>query len=251
MNLFNRMAQNVATAKKTMPATTKSGFFNKVAQNVATAKKTMPATTKSGFFNKVAQNVATVKQAMPAQAKSSFFSNIAKNVATAKQAMPAQAKSSFFSNIAKNIATSKPIPAPVKQSLIKTIQQGKQLPAVIKKALAVKKMVRQSMPQMPIKKPITSVRQAMPAPVTRPINPTMPRNSVITKISTLLKNTNPSIVQKATPIQRSYMPIDLPYQTVNQLNYGIKIPATNFALPTDIDLVQPSVDGGTFDYYGK
>jgi hypothetical protein len=228
MNFFNRMAQNVATAKKTMPAPIKSGFFSKVAQNVATAKKTIPAPNKSGFFSKVAQNVATVKKPIPATTKSGFFSKIA-----------------------KNIATSKPIPAPVKQSLIKTMQQGKQLPAVIKQALAVKKMVRQSMPQMPIKKPITSVRQAMPAQVTRPINPTMPRNSVITKISTLLKNTNPSIVQKATPIQRSYMPIDLPYQTVNQLNYGIKIPATNFALPTDIDLVQPSVDGGTFDYYGK
>ena len=181
-----------------------------------------------------------------------FFNRMAQNVANVKKAMPAQTKSGFFSKVAQNIATSKPIPAPVKQSLIKTIQQGKQLPAVIKQALAVKKMVRQSMPQMPIKKPITSVRQAMPAQVTRPINPTMPtKSSIFSNISKLVQTKNPSVVKSVNPVQRSFMPVDLPYETMSNKQTAMRIPATNFALATNIDLVQPPVDSGSSNYYGK
>jgi len=202
-------------------------FWNNLSKKtIATAKQAMPTQAKSGFFNNIAKNVATAKKAMPAQAKSGFWNNLSKNVATAKQVMPAQAKSSFFSNIAKNIATNKPIPAQTKQMLMKTMQQGKQLPAPIKQALAIKKMTSQ-------------------------INPTLPSNSILNKVSQLIKNTNPSIVKQASPIQRSYMPIDLPYETFTNKKTAMKIPATNFAMSTDADLVQPPVDGGTFNYYGK
>jgi hypothetical protein len=217
-----------------------------------------------------------------------FLRNVAKNIA-AKKPITTATKSNFITNIAKNIATSKPIPATTKNMLIKTMQQGKPLPAPIKKALAVKSVlkkimpaqvaikkpittVRQSMPiksavmkpmpaQVAIKKPIATVRQSMPiksavikpmpANMTRQINPTLPSNSILNRVSQLIKNTNPSIVKQASPIQRSYMPIDLPYETFTNKKSAMKIPATNFAMTTDIDLVQPPVDGGTFNYYGK
>ena len=190
-----------------------------------------------------------------------FLRNVAKNIA-ARKPITAATKSNFLTNIAKNIATSKPIPAQTKQMLIKMMQQGKALPAPIKKALAAKSVLKKIMPaQVAIKKPITSVRQSMPiksavmrpmpANMTRQINPTLPSNSILNRVSQLIKNTNPSIVKQASPIQRSYMPIDLPYETFTNKKSAMKIPATNFAMTTDIDLVQPPVDGGTFDYYGK
>lgn len=198
------------------------------------------------FFNTLSKTIAA-KQPIAMPAKSGFFNNIAKNVAKAKPAMPVQSNSAFFNTIAKNIAASKPIPAQTKKSFLDTIRQGKKLPDVIQKALAIKAA---SKPQKAIKKPLINAKQ-MTAQMTRQINPTLPSNSILNKVSQLIKNTNPNIVRQASPIQRSFMPIDLPFQNVNKKSYGMKIPATNFALPTNIDLVQPSVDGGTFDYYGK
>jgi hypothetical protein len=63
--------------------------------------------------------------------------------------------------------------------------------------------------------------------------------------------TNPTAVKSANPVQRSFMPVDLPYKNFAPKTKRLKIPATNFSLSTSIDLVQPAVDGGTNDYYGK
>ena len=204
-------------------------FFNRITQNVATAKKTMPAPIKSGFFNRMAQNVATVKKSMPAQTKSGFFSKVA-----------------------KNIATSKPIPAPVKQSLIKTMQQGKPLPAVIKKALATRAVIRKAVqaPAMVRKAvPTTMVRRSVPTAMVRK---TVPQKSgLFANIKKLIQTTNPSVVKAVNPVQRSFMPVDLPYETMSKKQTAMRIPATNFAMPTNIDLVQPPVDSGSSNYYGK
>jgi hypothetical protein len=47
------------------------------------------------------------------------------------------------------------------------------------------------------------------------------------------------------------MPVDLPYETISKKQTALRIPATNFAMSTNIDLIQPAVDGGTSNYYGK
>jgi len=70
-------------------------------------------------------------------------------------------------------------------------------------------------------------------------------------IKKLIQTTNPSVVKAVSPVQRSFMPVDLPYETMSKKRYAMKIPATNFAMPTNIDLIQPPVDGGTSNYYGK
>ena len=140
----------------------------------------------------------------------------------------------FFNRIAQRIANMRPIPAATKQALVKTMQRGKPLPAPIKKALAIRAMVRKSVPAA------SMVRQAMPQ-----------KSGFFSNIKKLVQVTNPSIVKAVSPIQRSFMPVDLPYETMSKKRYAMKIPATNFAMPTNIDLVQPPVDGGTSNYYGK
>jgi hypothetical protein len=150
----------------------------------------------------------------------------------------------FFNRIAQRIANMRPIPAATKQALIKNMQTGKPLPAPIKKALAKRAMVRQSVPTANI------YSQSMPAAnIVRQAMAT--NNNFFKRIQKLTKITNPSIVQNVSPIQRSFMPVDLPYETMSKKRYAMKIPATNFSMPTNIDLVQPPVDGGTSNYYGK
>ena len=178
----------------------------------------------------------------------------------------------FFRKFAKNVANFRPVPAKAKQALIKTMQQGKPLPAVIKKALATRAMVRRAVqaPSM-VRRAVPAasmvrravpaasmVRRAVPTAMVRKAVPTaMVRKAVPQKsgffanIKKLINIKNPSIVKSVTPIQRSFMPVDLPYTTMSKKQTFLRIPATNFAMPTNIDLIQPPVDGGTSNYYGK
>jgi hypothetical protein len=160
----------------------------------------------------------------------------------------------FFNRIAQRIAAMRPIPAATKQALVKTMQKGKPLPAPIKKALATRAMVRKSVPAANmVRKSVPAANiysQSMPAAnIVRQAMAT--NNNFFKRLQKLTKITNPSIVQNVSPIQRSFMPVDLPYETMSKKKFAMKIPATNFAMPTNIDLVQPPVDGGTSNYYGK
>ena len=160
----------------------------------------------------------------------------------------------FFNRIAKRIANMRPIPAATKQALVKTMQKGKPLPAPIKKALATRAMVRKSVPTASMVRksvPVASmVRQSVPAP-SMVRQAMQQKGGFFSNIKKLVQTTNPSIVKAVSPIQRSFMPVDLPYETMSKKRFAMKIPATNFAMPTNIDLVQPPVDGGTSNYYGK
>jgi len=148
----------------------------------------------------------------------------------------------------------RPIPAATKQALVKTMQKGKPLPAPIKKALATRAMVRKAVPAS------SMVRQSVPAasmvrqsvPASSMVRKAVPQKSgFFNTIKKLINIKNPSIVKSVSPIQRSFMPVDLPYETMSKKRYAMKIPATNFAMPTNIDLVQPPVDSGSSNYYGK
>ena len=65
----------------------------------------------------------------------------------------------------------------------------------------------------------------------------------------------PAIVQNLNPVQRSFLKTDLPYKIISKNNFGQ--PTTKFLKNTplkfniDIDQIQPSVDAGISDYYGK
>jgi hypothetical protein len=65
----------------------------------------------------------------------------------------------------------------------------------------------------------------------------------------------PAIVENLNPIQQSFLKTDLPYQFISKNNFGQ--PRTKFIKNTplkfniDIDQIQPPVDSGISDYYGK
>lgn len=160
---------------------------------------------------------------------------------------PAQARA-VDKAIAKRIQTGKPLPAKIQKAIAKRQATGKPLPPAIKKAVATKSATRSIAPaQVPFKRKTTRRQQAVATKIVR-------RREAAGKpipVKALTKVTNPKAVRAASATQRSFMPVDLPYQTVNKKQSRMKIPATNFALPTDIDMVQPAVDAGMSDYYGK
>jgi hypothetical protein len=65
----------------------------------------------------------------------------------------------------------------------------------------------------------------------------------------------PAIVKNLDAVQRSYLKTDLPYQVISPNNFGQ--PKTKFLKNTplkfniDIDQIQPPVDAGMSNYYGK
>ena len=154
--------------------------------------------------------------------------------------------------IAKRIATGKPIPAKFKLAIDKRRATGKPLPPAIKRAVAIKKPIAAKTiapAQVPYNKRAIQNRLKQIVATKR-----VERKEALRKpisVNALTRVTAPVAVVKATPVQRSFMPVDLPYKTFAPKTKPIKIPATNYVLPTDIDLVQPSVDAGTTNYYGK
>lgn len=169
-------------------------------------------------------------------AKKSFFNRITKQ--TPKGA-------AIDKNIAMRISKGMPIPAKIKTAIVKRQATGKSLPPAIKQAMAIKK----STPKQGIFKRLTNQVKTMPVK-TMPVR-SMPVKSMPITAKLLTMVTNPTAVKRANPVQRSFMPVDLPYKNFAPKTKRLKIPATNFSLTTDIDLIQPSVDGGTSNYYGK
>jgi hypothetical protein len=155
--------------------------------------------------------------------------------------------------IATRIATGRPIPAKLKAAIDKRQATGKALPPAIKKAVAIKKPIA-TKTIAPAQVPF-SRKKALTNRITQTVATKIVQRREATRqpipVRALTKVTAAKAVTAATPIQRSYMPVDLPYQTIAPKTKRLKIPATKFSLPTDIDLVQPSVDAGSINYYGK
>ena len=65
----------------------------------------------------------------------------------------------------------------------------------------------------------------------------------------------PAVVKNLNPTQRSFLKTDLPYQVISKNNSGQPttqvIKNTPFKFNINIDQIQPPVDGGISNYYGK
>jgi hypothetical protein len=105
---------------------------------------------------------------------------------------------------------------------------------MVRRAVPAASMVRRAVPAA------SMVRRAMPT-----------KSGFFSNISKLVQTKNPSVVKAVNPVQRSFMPVDLPFETMSNKQTAMRIPATNFAMPTNIDLIQPPVDSGSSNYYGK
>jgi hypothetical protein len=61
----------------------------------------------------------------------------------------------------------------------------------------------------------------------------------------------PTLVKSLNTVQRSFLKTDLPYRPVAPKPKFSKIKNTPFSYPIEIDSIQPPVDAGVSNYYGK
>ena len=204
--------------------------------------------------NRAIKNVKTAP--LPKTANKGFFSSASKTV---KKPIPVSTKSLVFSNVLKNAKST-----------------GN--PVIVKTNTGFKKLT----PKTPVKEnPFnlvpTATKKAVPALIKSDVMPVIPATAMpatavkseVSKFEDTLKNlptgqeakklfnlpaTSP-IIEDLTPIQRSFTKTDLPFRKVNKNNSGQ--PTTKFIKDTplkfniDIDQIQPPVDSGVKDYYGK
>jgi hypothetical protein len=61
----------------------------------------------------------------------------------------------------------------------------------------------------------------------------------------------PQTMAVLNPVQRSFTKADLPYRPVVKSNPIVRIKNTPISYSTSIDMIEPPVDAGTTNYYGK
>ena len=93
-------------------------------------------------------------------------------------------------------------------------------------------------------KPTSAATNNAPLAVVKPNGHSIP-------VTTLTQTTNPNIVENVNPIQRSFMPVDLPYQQPKAKTKTVKLKNTNVSYKISTDMIEPPVDNGLQDYYGK
>lgn len=234
------------------------------------------------FFNVLKRAVKNPIQAATMKAKT----NIAK--AKAQTSLVNRITQQRNIMVANRIAKGLPIPANIKNALVKNANAGKPMPNIIKRGLEIAKQkgitpqpkqtgsgffqrfanIAKQKKVVPIalpKKTNLTTSQLMQRAVNiakqKGITPQAPQGGLIRAmqlakhkaipVNQLTRVTNRNQVNIATPIQKSFMPVDLPYVNFAPKTQALKIPATNYSLPTNINLVEPAVDAGTANYYGK
>jgi hypothetical protein len=90
----------------------------------------------------------------------------------------------------------------------------------------------------------STTSQNAPLAVVKPTGQAIP-------VSTLTQTTNPNTVMNVSAVQRTFMPVDLPYQTPTPKSKIVRLTNTPYAYAVNIDMIEPSVDSGAGNYYGK
>ena len=114
----------------------------------------------------------------------------------------------------------------------------------------------------PVARPTMVTRPSAPAlrptMVTRPSAPV--RKPMVTRPSAPIKvfstdgnmrNVTPSTFKQMSDVQRSFARVDLPYQAVTPPTRVMRIKNSPVNLPININMIEPAVDAGVQDYYGK
>lgn len=188
-------------------------------------------------------------------------SGLLKSLVMANQAMPV--KSAVMPKTAMPV---KSLPIPKANMPIKSIVMPKETMPVKSVLMPKAAMPVKSLPMPKAAMPIKSA--VMPKTITpqkfrqlqvaQAFKQKFPKASAIVKntcqivpISKLTQTTEPAEVLAANPVQRSYMPVDLPYQTIKSKSPRVKLKNTPFSYSADIDMIEPPVDSGISDYYGK
>ena len=92
---------------------------------------------------------------------------------------------------------------------------------------------------------------AQPMAIVKPSGQVIPVQNKAIPVSTLTRTTNPRTVMSVSPVQRTFMPVDLPYQTPTPNSKLVRLVNTPYAYAVNTDMIEPAVDSGTSNYYGK
>lgn len=155
----------------------------------------------------------------------------------------------------KSVAPAKTVVKPKMVAPVKTVVKPKMVAPV--------KMVTKKAILAPVKtSPIVTAKQYAAFKKTTPAQPIkqVPVKSV-SPVSTLPSNATPNqifnapvtpqLVNTLNSTQRSFLRADLPYQPVTPKTKIVRIKNTPINLPQNINMIEPPVDGGVADYYGK
>ena len=174
-----------------------------------------------------------------------------------KKAKAAQVKptGSFTSNLVNAMKKAK-----VKQAMQQAKQTGKSL--IVNTPAGVKKLTPKTafnLVPTASKAPSSFFKRAL-APIKKDevkkfenTLQAMPATQQVRSIRNL--SPSPSIVRNLNSTQRSFLKTDLPYQVISKNNFGMPttqvIKNTPFKFNISVDQIQPPVDGGISNYYGK
>ena len=206
-------------------------------QQIGVVRKIAKAAKKaSTFINKKTAfmpqpKVKTVKRVIPA-----------KSVAPAKTVA---VKRSMINKLvaAKKMQSTTPVKsvAPAKTVAVKR--------SMINKLIAAKKV------QAPTQKsPIVTAKKFNAFKSTAKGSQTSARTlqpSQPVKVFSTDQKASPAQLKSMNDVQRSFAKVDLPYQPVTPPTKKVRIKNTPIDLPVNINMIEPAVDGGVNDYYGK
>lgn len=212
-------------------------------QQIGVVKKIAKAAKKaSKFVNKKTAfmpqpKVTAIKRAVPA-----------KRVMPAKSVAPAKTiavKRSMINKLvaAKKMQTTLPARsvAPAKSVAVKR--------SMINKLIAAKKV------QAPTQKsPIVTAKQfsafKSTAKPSQPVKRTLQASQPV-KVFSTDKRVSPAQLKSMDDVKRSFAKVDLPYQPVTPPTKIMRVKNSPINLPININMIEPAVDGGVNDYYGK
>jgi hypothetical protein len=156
----------------------------------------------------------------------------------------------------------------VKKSTLAKAMQAKRVSPMQKvvpsKTVAIRKSNLVKMIQA--KKANTMVKPTQPSPIvtaksfksftsTSPSKAsTMQRPSAPVKVFSTdgkLTNVSPASFKKMDDVARSFARVDLPYQAVTPKTKVMRVKNSPINLPININMIEPAVDAGVSDYYGK
>jgi hypothetical protein len=144
----------------------------------------------------------------------------------------------------------KPMARPVAKPMVKPAAKPVAKPMVRPAAKPVTKFAPAQVPFKVTAKTATNIKPTSSAASKAPLTVVKPSGQAI-PVKTLEQTTNPAAVKSVSPIQRSFMPVDLPYQTPTPQPKPIRIKNTPYAYNINVNQIEPAVDAGVQDYYGK
>ena len=97
----------------------------------------------------------------------------------------------------------------------------------------------------------TTMQKNKPLAIVKPSGQVIKVENKAIPVSQLTQTTNPNTVMNVSAIQRTFMPVDLPYQTPTNKSKIVRITNTPYAYAVNVDMIEPAVDSGAGNYYGK